>query len=163
MKNLAGDIDATRIVRSELERCGIPVEDAPRRNFEVPAEVVGRLGDFVFMRAWYYYIVIGNVPQAVAEELYANVVGQKDIRVEGHCGSPAPEKWLTHFAPDGRVVVNAEEKEKFGTMGVSQEVMERYIFDDTTKYPGYITNYHIDSELGLYIFVETLKRHGLVP
>jgi hypothetical protein len=49
---------------------------------------------FIFCRAWYYWIVTGFVPLHVAEELYADPIGKKDVRVSGHCGCPAPKEWI---------------------------------------------------------------------
>lgn len=83
---------------------------------------------FVFMRAWYYWVVMGSVPLEVAQEMYANPIGKKDVRIAGHAGRVAPEKpWIRW--DNGRWIV---------------------------------TSYHIDSQEGLNLFVETVKKHGLL-
>jgi hypothetical protein len=86
--------------------------------------------DFLFDRRWYYWSVKGKVPLEVAQEMYANPIGRKDVRVAGHCGCPEPK--IGEYGTDwdnGRWVVSC---------------------------------YHIDSQEGLNLFVETVKRHGLL-
>jgi hypothetical protein len=120
-------------MREELRRCGVPVFYVPKSKQEVEASCEGRLGGYVFQRAWYYWVVHGPVPIEVAKELYADEVGKTDIRVAGHCGCPPPEApWISWITPEGRKVAKA-----------------------------YVLTYHIDTELGLYIFVQALKKHGL--
>jgi hypothetical protein len=123
MQNLAGNKKADEYIRRELERARISVALADPHNFEVPFTIIGRLGDFVFTRAWTYWVVVGRVPFDVAEELFSDPVGRTDIRVTGHAGCPSPAEWV----------------------GVGKPV----------------TSYHIDSEVGLRIFADTLRAHNL--
>ncbi len=90
MKNLAGDKDCDGPIELELIRCGIEVVRDQPRDGEVPSSLRGALGKFSFRRAWYYWMVNGKVPLAMANELYEDPVGRTDIRVNGHCGCPAP-------------------------------------------------------------------------
>ena len=108
MINLAGKADCDRYIREELVRCGIqPLEVERIDHPDVKTSLLGVLtiGDheFKFQRLWYYYAVSGMVPIQIAEMLYADPVGVKDIRCGGHCGCPHPKeygaKWLH---PDGR-------------------------------------------------------------
>lgn len=170
MDNLAGKKDCDRVIERELVRCGIEVVRGARPTTEVPASVTGRLGEFTFRRAWYYYVVHGLVPLAVAKELYADPVGKDDVRVDGHCGCPAPEDpWLTYRAPDGREVWGLRDREAveaFRKSGVNHPTFEAkfsaVVFDDDrTKYAAFVDCYHIDSEVGLRLFADTIKRHKL--
>ncbi len=99
MRNLAGDKGCDPVIRRELAEAIVQiVEHGKRLDSQVPASVTGQLtlnGEsvFAFRRAWYYWTVSGNVPLAVAQEMYADPVGREDVRVAGHCGCPPPEKW----------------------------------------------------------------------
>jgi hypothetical protein len=163
MKNLAGDKDCNVHIKLELSQARIQeisvAEDPVHR--EVPYTHEGRLGNFTFHRAWYYWIVDGNVPLAAAQEMYADPAGRTDIRVAGHCGCPPPEEWAHWFTPDGREVVSEKELQE----------IKKYKLDET-KYvsredpnlgvmAAYVTSYHIDSVLGLRIFADTIKKYGL--
>ena len=59
---------------------------------------------FVFTRGWYYWRVSGFIPLPIAEILYEDPVGRKDVRVAGHCGCPPPRDW-TKIA--GQLVVDS--------------------------------------------------------
>ena len=94
MKNLAGESSCNASIAEELVEAGIGLAIAREGlKREVPATIVGRLGAFSFVRGWYYWMVSGPVPLAVAEELYADTVGRTDVRVAGHAGCPPPSEW----------------------------------------------------------------------
>lgn len=96
MKNLAGKThwECDDVVEAELLAAQIEiVRDQPREG-EVASSLRGRLGDFTFERAWYYWVVKGRVPIAQAWEIYFNGAGQKNVRVSGHASSPAPTDWV---------------------------------------------------------------------
>lgn len=135
--------DVARSVVSELERCGIPVQAADPGRDEVPYQHIGKLGAFTFLRAWCYWVVRGPVPLEVAKELYADRIGKTDIRVAGHCGCPPPEyPWVAYFAADGRRI--------YSDNPAAEAVR------------AVVESYHIDTELGLYVFVNALRKHGVV-
>lgn len=168
MQNIAGHPESTEICTRELTRCRIEVVPESEPIGEPKALVSGRLGSFTFTRAWYYWCVKGNVPLAVAEELYADPVGVTDIRVAGHCGCPPPKDWITFLADDGREVLDREQEASWQELidrghTKMQTYKDEYVFADDPAKVGkpYVTSYHIDSELGLRIFADTLKKHGL--
>lgn len=156
-------------VENLFRRCGLEPRNVNGRPF-------ARLGDFEFTHQNYYTVVDGKVPLAVAEELYSTLVGKQDIRVAGHCGCPPPKEWLTRFDPNGKIAINNTESDKVRAAIASKsgvaEIYEaaladgKYVLTDSEEqynsYPAFITTYHIDSELGLYIFIQTLKQHKLV-
>lgn len=78
-----------------------------RSKSEVPYHVIGNLGDgkFIFKRAWYYWMVKGNVPIKIANQLYKDPLGEKDVRVVGHCGCPPPKKWAENI--DGKKCITS--------------------------------------------------------
>jgi hypothetical protein len=156
------------IVHDELERCGITIITHTDlvEHPEVHTHFTGRLGKICFRRHWYYWGARGPVPIEVAQKLYETPVGQKDIRVAGHCGCPPPEQpWTTWRLPDGRHVVPAKEREEYRQF-VERDVLparylESYVFSDDPKSVGascFVDSYHIDSELGLYLFAKAVRR-----
>lgn len=174
MINLAGRADADNMITWELIRCGINRINVERTQSEVPYTVEGRLGDFKFRRAWYYWIVEGKVPLAVANKLYEDPVGVTDIRVNGNCGCPSPSgsqiDWETK---NGIKLISREEynstkeilettKSDYMKETAKQILSECKILEDESEPVGWVDLYHVDSELGLYIFVQTLRSEGLV-
>lgn len=171
MKNLVGDKNSNAEIRRELERVGLKIiERTEPLSAEVAQSVTGDLPGFELHRNWCYWVVRGRVPLDVAEELYAHPVGRTDIRVEGHCGCPAPEApWVEWFFDDGRQLIPRKSYDECVRMHergfTSRASIERYVPDDAPEAASakpYVTSYHIDSELGLYVFVETLRRRGVV-
>lgn len=174
MINLAGRKDCDGIIKSELQRCGITVIEGPRSAGEVATIFTGGLGEYKFERAWYYWVVAGKVPLEVADKLYADPVGRTDIRVGGHCGCPAPREYATsYYHPDGLEFVDRKNEQSLKaavkeTKSESfrkslQETINSSLFvdDPSVEGIGYVDGYHIDSELGLYLFVQAIKAHGL--
>ena len=45
---------------------------------------------FVFTRAWYYWVVVGYVPESVAVLLHQHPDNRGAVRVNGDAGAPAP-------------------------------------------------------------------------
>jgi len=130
-------------IANSLRRCHIKVVRGKVVPGNFPDTVVGELEGFQFFKLSYYWTVVGNVPLAVAKELYDDPVGRTDIRVVGHTGAPSPDKWVKYIDKDGRT-------------------LDRFVEDPSVEGKPYITSYHIDSETGLRVFVDTLRRHELV-
>lgn len=178
MENLAGSPYADERVRRELARGRItPVAHPDRIQGEVPTRTSGRLGRFQFRRYWRYWVVEGPLPLEIALELYADPVGATDIRVRGDAGCTPPEEWvewldsngtvlasrpgmeaeLAQFSPDSQVhrtcVEQMEREEAAGKT--------RWVEDPAAEGTPHITSYHIDTEVGLRVFTDTLRRYGL--
>lgn len=179
MENLARAPDANeyqrrqveRSVLRELERCRIPAIEETARG-EVPSQHMGKLGDFTFRRAWYYWVVHGPVPLEVAKELHEDIVGRTDIRVDGHCGCPAPEyPWVKYYDEQGRQIYKLKEADE---QAREEALLDKWSKEDwrakctfaedpaAVAVRSVVERYHIDSELGLRIFVDTLAKHGVV-
>jgi hypothetical protein len=87
MKNLAGNKLCDAYIIEELCLAGIPiVYSNDISDSEVSYSCTGELNGFRFQRAWYYWVVIGNMPLLYAKELYDNYK-DLNIRVIGHCGN----------------------------------------------------------------------------
>ncbi|BCG50258.1 hypothetical protein [Ralstonia phage RP13] len=170
MRNLAGHKECDMFIIDELTNCGISLVKIEPGRSEVPYSVIGELdfngNKFTFKRAWYYWMVSGRVPLTVAQELYKTPVGKNSIRVAGHCGCPAPvAPWITWRTSEDNQVIPVYQEAQFKDFverkHIPQEVMDKYVFSDTPEKIAtpYIESYHIDTELGLYIFVEAIKKH----
>jgi hypothetical protein len=147
--------------RRTLLRCGLePIAvDDPERWNRWRAELRGFTIEKAYCR--WYWVVNGRMPIVEARALYAHPVGKTDIRVDGHCGCPAPgtpwTKWylgdeLIIPDPDGK---QAAEWDSFGSQHLLGERprFERYDVGAAEV----VERYHIDSELGLYLFVEAVR------
>ena len=106
MKNAAGDKGCDVYLRAELEAAGIKVvpyralKEYEPRHSEVPADVIGELNGWKFVRAWYYWVARGPaIPFELAGPLH-ETHGQ-EVRVAGHCGCPSPREWYGESNPDG--------------------------------------------------------------
>lgn len=170
MKNLAGNKECDVDIERELTRCGIEiVRDQPREG-EVPSSLRGTLGSLTFSRAWYYWMVRGSVPLAIAKELYADPVGRTDIRVNGHCGCPAPGGedggYATWRDPETmKQLVTHDEWNDLQRRTEELPSLKPYLdesqpSDDPTTGEAFIEGYHIDSEVGLRLFADILKKHN---
>lgn len=170
MENLAGKKDCDIEIKEELERSRIEIVFNQPREGEVASSLRGKLGPFSFQRAWVYWMVSGPLPLDVAEELYADPVGKTDIRVSGHCACPPPEApWITWKSTDGKTVLPKSQEAEWIRFAEKyqfiKDEMAEYIFNDDPSGVGakpYIESYHIDTEVGLRFFADTVKKYGLV-
>lgn len=173
MQNLAGDKNADLIIRRELKRCGVPVLETNEVSGEVPYTIKGKLGPFSFTRAWSYYVVEGKVPLRVAEMLYEDEVGRSDIRACGNCLCISPGLQATWEDKQGKLLLKDSEINNYIVKSETSALYrdfwdrnkDRYASLDKTVEGdriGYVDLYHIDSELGMYIFVQTLKRENII-
>ena len=172
MQNLAGHPKATAICAVELQQAGVPVELLATPYGEPKSDIGGRLGDFTFRRAWYYWVVRGPMPLAQAEATHADPVGALDVRVAGHCGCPAPAKWVRWRTLDGRRVYHdptgAQRAQLADIITRHPEFAEDndVLVDDASAYPGasaYVETYHVDSAEGLALLARTIASLPAAP
>lgn len=182
MINLAGKEDCDKYIEDELLRAGIDVIEVPKSNGEVPFTIEGRLGHsesglgFIKLwRAWTYWIAVGNVPLSVAKRLYAHPEGQRTVRVDGHCGCPAPEppwiKWIN--AETGQKMISLadyeEQCKKYANIdkhdamwNILYETMpNKYQIVPCPELKGgvqCVTCYHIDSQAGLLLYAQEIAK-----
>ncbi len=151
--------DTTRL----FDRCGIP-------NKVVNQGVLGRLGVFDFTFRNYYTVVDGKLPLEIANELY-NDNFKGDIRSGGDCGCREPSTWACAY--NGEIIVVTPKETANVKEGIAKgsDMMKSFAANpkyqlcesetEYATYPRYVDTYHIDTELGLYIFVQTLRKHNL--
>lgn len=166
MINLAGNVDADKHIREELYLAGItcvPVQT----DGEVHCTVAGRLGEWFFERAWYYYVASCSgpgLPYYAAVELHEmryplsdekyKILGQS-IRVNGHCGCLHPRDFVYP-------TLNEIEVEFVGARIKFPDVdfSSKRVFDkaSTRELNGikYVRLYHIDTQVGLNEFAKAI-------
>lgn len=171
MQNLAGDLCADLAIRDELRCARIPEVMGPRSKGEVSTCLTGKLGDFTFTRAWTYWVVAGPLPHDLALKLYGDPAGARDIRVGGFAGGLSPEQWggyVQWVMPDGTHVLSTDLEVanlKFEADHPNLPAEVRLAYSDDPASIGasaFVKSYHIDTELGLRLFADTLRTHDLV-
>lgn len=165
MKNLAGNPLAPAYAARELQLAGIEIEPAETVG-EVPANLRGRLGDFTFERAWYYWRVSGPMSLQVAQDLFdSNEEVRKSVRACGHCGRLRPGEpgaRATYLTADGEPVVNdpdgsqeARFREWSEKYDLPMQVFSRDPIADGCK--AFIDGYDVDTQEGLNILAQTIR------
>jgi hypothetical protein len=163
MRNLAGSKESDIWAAAELTAAGIPIEVADKPYGEPQTRVKGRLGGIEFSRARYYWIAKGRVPLDAARRLYADPVGQKDVRVAGHCGCPPPEpRWVRYYDGAEHVVIDPVGSEEAGfdrliADGVLTAEDKPRFAKSADGLTAYVESYHIDSAEGLRLFADAVK------
>ena len=119
MINLAGETKADLHILKELSQAGIEVVEGERTRGEVPYTLTGKLGDWNFNRAWYYWMASAEegLPLEVATELHNRPyvvegvsvipIYGRVIRVGGHCGCPEPTGEVRSYHVDTQEGLNA--------------------------------------------------------
>jgi len=177
MINLAGFPQANFIIEGELIRCNIDRVYGEEWDGKIRCNLYGliyhdKLGVFTFVRSLRYWVVHGLVPLEIAEKLYSDPVGLTDIRANGNCNCPEPLKSAAWFDEDGielldmsrfqetvELIKNSSSKHVRST-AIDFLTQYRFVDDPQQKGSGYITNYHIDSELGLRLFSDAIRGYS---
>jgi hypothetical protein len=159
-------------VRLELQAAGIdPVCGEPAVG-EVVSSVTGQLGGFTFRRCLCHWVADGLVPLEVALAMHADPVGRKGLRVGGHGARPAPGQFATVWL-DGEGNLNlplGDKEETAEALAVHYPAAHRrvergarveFVSDPARRGRGFVDGYHIDTDDGLLLFAETMRRHGL--
>lgn len=135
MKNLAGNKESDKFIKIELEKAKIPIIKIDSPEGECQYTLIGKLNNWIFTRAWYYWVCTTNekgIPLNIALKMHNKQYPDQmfdheqekgnygnSIRVGGHCGCPSPVEYG-------------------GTSG-------------------FITSYHIDTQEGLNEFARVLN------
>jgi len=159
MINLAGVKTCDQDIFKEMREAGIePVEVGKRDRSEVPSDYIGKYNNFIFKRAWYYWMVSGNMPLQHAKDMYEK---HKDlqIRVAGHCGNPPPEEWCEpkYLREKCQPIIDRVYAKELTWQ--EADVLCREIRKQGDQF---VTYYHIDTQNGLNKFVEIIKANGII-
>ena len=156
MTNLAGVEACDHIVLKELVDAGILYKRCDLTNSEVPYHFTGCLNNFTFDRAWTYWVVRGMMPYDEAVRIYDTEIGEKYIRVAGHCGQIHPDEGSS-WHKDGKQVCKVKSKRSFEEFELDQS---NVLFSDDPESVGakrYVTCYHVDHQFGLNALAEVIK------
>ena len=165
--------ESEEAVRRELAAAGIEPCRGERAAGEVISTVTGQLGDFTFRRSSRHWVADGLVPLEVALAMHADPVGRQGLRVGGHGARPAPGQFATVWL-DGEGNLNlplGDKEETAEALAVLYPAAHRrvergarvdFVADPARRGRGFVDGYHIDTDDGLLLFAETMRRHGLV-
>jgi hypothetical protein len=116
MENLAGKTKADLMILKELSEAGIEVIEGERSRGEVPYTLTGKLAEWNFSRAWYYWIANAKsgLPRTIATELHKREYPKKEqfeiygkvIRVEGYAGGIPPTRSVKSYHIDSQEGLN---------------------------------------------------------
>lgn len=129
MRNLAGTKDCDDYTHQELEQAGIEIRRFPISSGEVPSKLIGYLNGWIFTRAWRYWVAEANDTMLRFEfadglhERYGN-----EVRVDGHCGAPAPRDWFDKPWHFGVMLYHVDTQ---GGLGALAEAIRQQARDST--------------------------------
>lgn len=103
MINLAGVVGCDNTIVGELRTAGINIRTTEPHHSEVPYNIIGKLGELKFVRAWYYWIVDGLVPIKTALKIWERC--HETVRAGGDAGCRHPYHWVVIFDERGREVI----------------------------------------------------------
>jgi hypothetical protein len=159
MINLAGVKNCDVTILQELKLAGIEAVDiGVRERCEVPSKYIGKCNNFIFSRAWYYWVVTGYMPLKYAQEMYNNFK-DLNIRVAGHCGNPSPEEWCKPRDYSEKI---EEYREKYWKKEITADEFHSKCNEIRKQGAQFIYVYHIDTQEGLNKFVEIIKKHNII-
>jgi len=159
MINLAGVEDCDLTITQELNTSGIErVYIGERIGDEVKSQYIGKCNNFIFVRAWTYWIVSGYMPLQYAKEMYAKFKNL-NIRVAGHCGNPPPEEWCRSkdYAEKRTLYLH-----KYWQKEISKEEFNTKCKELMQQEDQFVTCYHIDMQEGLNKFIEIVKKYNII-
>lgn len=107
MKNLAGETKADLHILKELSEAGIEIIEGEKSRGEVPYTLTGKLCDWNFNRAWYYWMAGSKgegLPLEVATELHK--AHGEEIRVNGYAGGIEPTGPVRSYHIDSQEGLN---------------------------------------------------------
>jgi len=177
MTNLAGVKNADETILEELYLSGIEAVKIGRNNGEVPYSYVGKIGNWVLTRRWYYWsasvenkehgLVLGdaislyNKKNPINDEVLGVV-----IRAGGDAGCSEPNGYVA------QPVYNDELYAQLESLGYKKEYcdfVKEYHFsitvgemaalcnDGKIDAKRYVSTYHIDSQIGLNEFAKYIN------
>lgn len=160
MVNLAGVKSCDETIEKELQEAGIEILHLRMpEHSEVPANIVGKCNNFIFTRAWRYWVVNGYMPLEYAIEMYDKY---KDlmIRVGGHAGNMRPEKWARPKDFEKRCIETLP-IENLMNGKISGDAANKVYSKIRKEGDQFIRHYHIDTQEGLNQFVKMIKDNNI--
>lgn len=179
MKNLAGVDDADKTIKEELYLAGIQELPETPKHSEVPYTIIGRLGNWKFRRAWYYWVAtVEYRPDGLivkdAMELHNSknpidpekILGTS-IRSGGDCSCPSPDGYTAQPVYDDDLdtqLINLGYKKEYSELlkksyiPINMGEIADLSIAGKIDVKRYVDCYHIDDQIGLNEFVKFLKK-----
>lgn len=169
MINLAGNREADKYIQEELCSAGIDIVRGELSKGEVLYSITGKLGDWQFNRAWYYWRAFApdgkGLPLEIAAEMHEKkypIIGEEQpenygqvIRVTGHCGCPHPRKWAF---PSNEDLDKWSQETKRNWKEICYRDLAKLCNDGNIKGNRFINSYHVDTQLGLNELANVIKK-----
>ena len=179
MKNLAGNKDADKFIKEELYLAGIPEIKIGNIGGEVPYSIIGKLGNWTFTRAWYYWVARVENPKdglkldkaiALHERKHPTddkmkILGNV-IRAGGDCSCPSPKSYVAQPVYDEELDRQLEalgyKKKRYEGLTIegwdlNYGQIAKLCDSGKLKVDRYVDCYHIDDQVGLNEFVNAIK------
>jgi hypothetical protein len=172
MRRFTVGSECDEAVQQELQIAGIKAVRGRPAAGGIVSSVTGRLGAFTFRRCWGSWAVEGLVPLEAAREMHAAPGGRKGLRVGGHLARPDPGEFATVWLdPEGDLKLRLGDKEETGEglaahyptahRRVEKGARVDFVADPAAWGDGFVDGYHIDTDEGLLLFANTIRRYGL--
>lgn len=178
MKNLAGNKESDQYILEELYLAGIEAAKSDQTKNEVSANYIGKLGNWTFIRAWYYWIATTEDAKGLLESdaiklhntknpLSNDILGL-EIRADGYAGGIDPTKVSTpNMTPEfeDKLLSLGYQKKKLQFANIeyldisSSEVKDLIKENKITPTDMTVDTYHIDTIVGLREFANFIKNN----
>lgn len=164
--NLSRRSNPDRVIERELTGAGIRVARHDQVLYgDVKTSLSGYLPEkgfpvLAFRRSWNYWRVEGQIPFRVACVLHR--LRRDDIRVYGLKNCPDLELVATYYDHKGNTLVRPGVLSTLPVLSVKDEDQQVFFVDKPEQVATRATVdlYHIHSQEGLMVFVETLRKYG---
>jgi hypothetical protein len=158
MINLAGEENVNKIIIEELKQANIKAFHVGDVWGEVHTNYIGVANSFVFMRCWNYWRVSGNMPLGHAKVIYERFPNLS-IRAGGHCGNVSPENVCA-----GKDIMDLSVPivKKYLNHQITYEELNESVKNLEDSLEKVVDNYDIDTQAGLYKFVEYIRENGII-
>ena len=176
MKNLAGDKDADKFIKEELTIAGINQVNVNDNHSEVPYTIIGKIGNWTFERAWYYWVArVENPKDGLILDKALELHNRKHpadtkkklgdvIRAGGDCSCPSPKVYVAQPIYDENLDKALTELgykkrhvENYGDFwDINYGQIAKLCNSGKLKLDRYVDCYHIDDQIGLNEFAKAI-------
>ena len=160
MINLAGNKQADERIQEELNLANIDLVKGDINVGEVPYTITGKLGNWIFKRAWSYWIARAPDGKGLTLEIASSMHEQdypitelnqpkkygEIIRVTGNCTSPHPNRWALPSEIEMDVWSKTLEND---WREISYGNLAKLCNEGSIPGQRFVNLYHIDTQLGL--------------
>lgn len=177
MINLTRNENVDETILEELYLANIESIKVDTSNGRVPYSFIGKIGNWTFKRASYYWIATVEdpkfgLPLKSAMELHyskhpiKNDILGNIIRCGGHCGCPSPDEYGAQPIYDDELDMQLESigyKKEYSNflkkeyISITVGEISKLCNEGKLNIERYVDCYHIDDQIGLNEFVKVIK------